>query len=107
MTEVVHADIFFFITAIVVLVVGVGAAIIACYVILILRDVRAMVRKVRKASDEIEEDFEALRATIKNEGMRVRSIVELLLGFLLRRASKPRAKKKDKAVEVEIEADID
>ncbi len=95
MTEVVHADIFFFITSIAVIVVGAGALIALYYAIVILRDVRAVVEKIRQASEEIEEDFESLRANIKNEGAKIKTIAELILAFIRRKFPKVRGKKKD------------
>ncbi len=93
MTELVHADIFFFITAIVVVVVGIGMGVALFYIVLILRDVRAVTRKIRVASDELGRDFEELRATVKDEGARVRTIVELVLRFIMRHVSRGRDKK--------------
>ena len=95
MTEVVHADIFFFITAIAVIVVGVASLIALYYAIVILRDAREIVKKIRQASDEIEEDFEDLRENIRNEGVKVRAIVELVLAFIRRKLPKPRPKKRE------------
>ena len=57
MTEVVHADIFFFITSIATVLVTGGMLVALYFVIGILRDVRAVASKVRKASDELERDF--------------------------------------------------
>ena len=94
MTEIVHADIFFFITATAVIIIGLGMLIALYYVVLILRDVRAVAQKVRKASDELEQDFEIVRTEIKNGGLRVRTIFELVLGFIARQIPKARTKKK-------------
>ena len=95
MSEIVHADIFFFITAIAVIVVGIGMAVTFFYIIFILRDVRAVVKKVRKASDELEKDFEDLRVNIKNEGVRVKTVFELVLAFIARQIPKKRGKKSE------------
>lgn len=93
MSEIVHADIFFFITAIAVVVISVGAAIALYYAIVILRDVKAVAKKVRKASDELEKDFEDLRVNIKDEGVRVKSVFDLALRFIARHIPKARAKR--------------
>jgi len=65
------------------------------YIIFILRDVRAVVKKVRKASDELEKDFEDLRVNIKNEGVRVKTVFELVLAFIARQIPKKRGKKSE------------
>jgi cell division protein FtsL len=96
MTEVVHADIFFFITAIAVVLVTILFSIALVFAIFILRDIRAVTMKVRKASDELEQDFESLRLQMKNEGVRVKTIFELALGFLKRQIPRARSKKKAK-----------
>lgn len=93
MNEIVQADIFFFITAIAVVVVGVGMSIALCYIIFILRDVRAVAKKVRKASDELEKDFEDLRVNIKEEGVRVKTVFDLALRFIARHIPKSRTKR--------------
>jgi hypothetical protein len=96
MTEIIHADIFFFITAIAVVVVSIGLLIALYYVIDILRDVRVVMKKVRKASDELEQDFEDLRANIKKEGVVVRTIFELAVRFITRQIPGLRMKKEKK-----------
>lgn len=98
MTEVVHADIFFLITAVAVIVVGVGAAILLYYAILIARDVQAITSKVRKASDELEQDFEELRARVRSEAARAETTFGMLLGLAtqyLPTVIRARKKKKD------------
>ena len=100
MTEIVHADIFFFITSLAVIIIGVGLTVVIYYSILILRDVRAILQKVRKTSDELAEDFEEVRAEIKKTGMRVRTIFELALTFLTLRIPKVRPKQKVKTKDI-------
>lgn len=94
-----HADVFFFITAIAVIVLSVGAAVVLYYVIGIVRDVRAITEKVRTASDGLERDFEDLRATLKKQGVRTRTVIELLLSFLMRKIPKARIKSVKKETE--------
>jgi hypothetical protein len=84
MTEVVHADIFFFITSIAIVLVTSGLLIVLYFFIGILRDVRAIAAKVRKASDELERDFEHIRNEVKSEGMRMKTVFDVFLGFLQR-----------------------
>jgi hypothetical protein len=103
METLIHADIFFFITAIAVAVVGLGMAIALYFIIMILRDVHAVVQKIRKASDELEQDFEDFRATVKHEGVRIKTIVELVRGFIMRQVPKSRVKKKAEDVTPEKE----
>ena len=51
MSELVHADIFFFITAVAVVLLSTIFAVALVYIIVILRDVRAIVARMRRASE--------------------------------------------------------
>src|SRR5581483_622493 len=95
MNDLIHADVFFFITSIAVIVLGLGMAVAMFYVVAILRDLREIVGKVRRASDHIEQDFEELRSQIKAEGARVRTIVDLVVGMVSRKMPLRRKKKAD------------
>ncbi len=99
MDELIHADIFFFITAIAVVIISIGMAVVLYFIINILRDVRVVAKKVRKASDELEQDFEVLRSSVKEEGVRVKTIVELVLAFIARQIPKSRVRKKEAGAE--------
>ena len=68
MQELIHADIFFFVTTIVVGVLGIFLIIAGVYGVLILNDLKYISKKLKKGSDEIMEDFEALRSEIKEKG---------------------------------------
>lgn len=88
MSEVVHADIFFFITSMVVVLLGAVLVVALVYVVFIVRDVRAIVARVRRASESLEGDLDALRSQVKQEGYKARAMVDLLLGFVGRKISK-------------------
>jgi len=102
MQELVHADIFFFITSFAVLVFTLGMGILFYYLIQIARDVRALITKVKKAGDEIEQDFEALRANLREEGTKGKLLVDLVLTFIstkLKKFTFSRVKKKQSSSE--------
>lgn len=82
MSDLIHADIFFFITSISVVVLSLFVAAALYYVVKILRDLQAVSAKIRKASDELEEDFEHLRSAMKGEGLKVKTIFDLFLEFI-------------------------
>ena len=94
MTEVVHADIFFVITAVAVVLISLALLVVLYFVIHILPDIRAVTAKVRKASDELERDFERLRSEVKNEGLKVKTVFDIVLGFVHRQVERPRARRK-------------
>ena len=94
MNDIVHADIFFFISAIGAIVITIGAAITFYYIIGIVRDVRAVTKKVRTASDELERDFYELRSAVKDRGARVKSAFEFFVDFLAQQVPGARRKRK-------------
>ena len=93
MADVMHADIFFFITSIATVVLTILLAIALYYAIRILHDVREVTEKIRKASNDLERDLDHLRNTVKGEGMRVKMIVEMVLSFITRQIPKGRKRK--------------
>lgn len=94
MSDVLQANIFFFITAVSVVVVSGFVVVLLYYCVGIARDVRAVAAKVRKASDELEQDFEVLRMQVKTEGVKLRGIIDLLIGFLTYRFKAKQSRKK-------------
>jgi len=89
-----QADIFFFVTTVSVVLITAVVLWGGYYLVGILRDVRAICARVRKASETVEQDFESLRAQVKTEGMKLRGIVDVLIGFLTYRFGAPRKRKK-------------
>lgn len=102
MSELVHADIFFFITAVAVMLLTTILAVALVYGVLIVRDVRVIISRIRRASESLESDLNALRNEVKYEGLKARALVDLVLGFVSRKvvkAVKPKraAKVKDES----------
>ena len=89
MSDILHANIFFFITSVAVVALAIMWVIILWYVIAILREVKVIVARVRKASEDIEHDFQALRASVKASGERVRSFGGIFTNFFLRMLERP------------------
>lgn len=95
MSEAIHADIFFFITSIVTILIGGAVLVVLYYVIRIVRDLREIVGKLNRASHELERDFEEFRSAVKSEGTKVRTVADMALSFIIERmrAYKPRVRK--------------
>ncbi len=85
MAELMHADIFFFITSLAVIVISLLLSVFLYYAIHIARDIRAVTVKIRHASGELEQDFESVRASVKREGVRIKSFFTFLADTVLRR----------------------
>lgn len=70
MNTLVHADIFFFATTIVLIVVGIGLVIAIIYLIKILKDVSYISKKIKSETDAVVGDIALLREHVKNDGVR-------------------------------------
>jgi predicted PurR-regulated permease PerM len=101
MNDILHANIFFFISSVATVLIALLILIILFYIARIMRDVSDVVRKINKASADIEKDFQDLRHEVKNEGVKVRSIVDVALGFALSRIEKRTVRKPKAAPPIE------
>ncbi|HVV14909.1 MAG TPA: hypothetical protein VHD55_00685 [Candidatus Paceibacterota bacterium] len=103
MNELVHADIFFFITSVAVIALSAAMLVLLLYLIPAARDLRSITAKVRKAGDEMEKDFEDLRANLRAEGSKGKMLVDIVLGWaghVLKAPAARRAKKQPPSSEV-------
>lgn len=82
MSEVLHANIFFFIASLATILIAAGVCVALYYIIQILRHVRDIMEKLNHASREVERDFADFRNVLRAEGNKVRGIVDVVLGFL-------------------------
>ena len=99
MSEILHADIFFFITAIAVVCVSVGALVVLYYFARILRDISILTHKLRSASDQIEKDVASLRTGILHEGTHLRKIIGSAIGLAIASMYNKHVKKKKRKAE--------
>lgn len=65
MNTLIHADIFFFVTTIAVILIALVLIVIFIYIAVILADIREISRLVRKESGEIAEDLKGMHAEIR------------------------------------------
>lgn len=93
----IHADIFFFVSTIALVVICIGIAVALFYVIKILRNVREVTDRVKAESAEIVADVKRFRAALKEEGIKWRHVVSLVRSFFSRDAERraKRAKQSD------------
>ncbi len=78
METLIHADIFFFISTIALIIISIGLVIAVIYVIKILHNIFHVSEKVKEGSDEILSDIQNLRADVKTQGFRV----QYVMGFI-------------------------
>lgn len=78
MDSLIQADIFFFVTTIAVVVVGIAALIALVYLILFLRDVHEFFHIVRKEAAVIIDDIEAFRENIEGKANKISKLLGVL-----------------------------
>jgi hypothetical protein len=81
MQTLIHADVFFFITTIAVVVLAAAFLVASIYLIVILRDIRELSRIIRKEGEEIAEDVNRLRQEMRQEIRAGSSSAVALFGF--------------------------
>lgn len=91
MTEVLHANIFFFITSVAVVLFTLLLCVLLYHVIKIVRSVRRIVERVEHGSEVIAEDMAHLRTYVA-EG----SLISSILGIFMKTRTRTTKKKKSK-----------
>ena len=87
-----HADIFFLITTIALVIVSTGVIIALVYVIHILKAVKDITDRIREEGVEIIADLKALRKNLRDEGFKWKHVFSLARNFFVRKGSKLKAK---------------
>lgn len=71
------ADIFFFITAIAVVILSAAFAVVLVYIIRILKRVDEISERVKKESDAVMDEVASFRQNLKEEGLNFNRIISL------------------------------
>lgn len=79
MNDLIHADIFFFISSISVVVITIVLCVLGFYVFSIVRDAKYISKKLRDATDELEENFDNLKKQVSEEGRKAKYLIEFFL----------------------------
>lgn len=95
----IHADIFFFISTIALALISVGIIIVLVYAIKIIRNVSDISDKVKAESAELVADLRKLRASLRDEGVKWKHVVDLVRTFFMRNAEKAARKERKARVE--------
>ena len=88
-----RSDIFFIITSVVVVILGILFAVALVYLIRILSDVKKLSKAVRKEGENIVEDIEGLRENIKKNTIKLSDI--LSFGFFRKKSGRKNTITKD------------
>ncbi|HEU5114674.1 MAG TPA: hypothetical protein VFT82_02825 [Candidatus Paceibacterota bacterium] len=95
----IHADIFFFISTIALVLITAGIVTASVYVIAILRNVRDMTDKGKEEWSEIVSDSKKLRFALRDEGVKWKHVVDLARNFFVRDSVKRKPKAKTESSE--------
>ncbi|HEY1037085.1 MAG TPA: hypothetical protein VGE62_00720 [Candidatus Paceibacterota bacterium] len=79
----IHADIFFFITSIVTVVLGLVLVVVLYYAAKAAKSVSIIADRIEKESEKVAEDIDDLRERIKEEGAKVSGFTKWVGSFLL------------------------
>ncbi|MCL5435949.1 MAG: hypothetical protein M1275_02615 [Patescibacteria group bacterium] len=90
MDSFIHADIFFFITSIAVVLVTALLVIALVYLVRILRDAKSVTGKVKEETELISEDINELRTKTKKEGVKFKNFLDFFSGFSGHKSSRRR-----------------
>jgi hypothetical protein len=71
MDTLIHADIFFFVTTVVVILVGIALTVALIYLAKVLSDIKEITKQVKEETILFREDIKGLRSDVKQEGFRV------------------------------------
>lgn len=72
MTDFLKQDIFFFVTTVVTIVVGILLAILMVYIIKIARDIKYITSRAKEEADLISEDLSELRQNVREKGAKMK-----------------------------------
>ncbi|PIR87150.1 MAG: hypothetical protein COU11_01900 [Candidatus Harrisonbacteria bacterium CG10_big_fil_rev_8_21_14_0_10_49_15] len=92
MNEILQANIFFFITAVSVVLLTIVLVILLWYVLGIAKNVRKISRRVQEEVDMVADDLDAARANIKDEGKKILSVWKVLANFFSKPEEQPKRK---------------
>lgn len=93
MDTLIHADIFFFVTTIAVIVVGAAFTILIVYLIGVLRNVNKISREFQEEAVLLRQDLSDLRAEVRRRGVQAAGMADWM-GRFFGMAKKTRSKKK-------------
>lgn len=69
MDSIIHADVFFFIATLGLLVFIVATIVVTCYIVTILHDARNIIRKVQRSTDTVTDTIENIASDVRDDGV--------------------------------------
>lgn len=87
MDTLIHADIFFFVTTIAVIIVTALLAITLIYLIRVLRQIAEIGKEIKAETVLVREDIRDLRGTVRREGFKLQAFGEFFKKLFMKRKS--------------------
>ncbi len=87
MSTLIHADIFFFVTTIIVVLVGIALTIALIYLAKVFSDIREITKQVKEETILFRGDIAGLRADVKREGFRLERLMTFFKTLIKRSRS--------------------
>ena len=88
MDTLIKADIFFFLTSVVVVILAILVAVALFYIVRILRDIKILSTKVREEGDKIVDDVDELRIGLKKNSLKITGVFLAFVNFLKKKSRK-------------------
>jgi hypothetical protein len=88
MDTLIHADVFFFVTTIAVVIVATVLTIVLLYLVKILRNVKRITEQVHEETVLFREDLHDLRGQVRREGFKLKQLMEFLNRLKKRKTSR-------------------
>lgn len=80
------SDIFFFITSIAVIGLGIAGLVIMFQVYKLLQEIRQIARTTRQGAEWLLEDFDEMREAVREKGLRLRFFLDFFRGIFERKS---------------------
>lgn len=81
----IHADIFFFISTIALVLISAAIIVASVYAIRILKNIKEVTDKINAESTELVADLKKLRANLRDEGVKWKHVADLARNFFVRK----------------------
>lgn len=85
MDTLIHADIFFFVTTIAVVIVGAVLAVALIYFVKILSDIKKITKQVHEETILFREDLHDLRTEVHHDGFKMQHFIDFMTRLVRRR----------------------
>lgn len=94
MDTLIHADIFFFVTTIAVVVVAIALTIALIYLIRVLKQIEAIGKDIKEEATLFRGDIKGLRENVRRDGFKLQHFFDFVTGFIKRKSTRRTSRSK-------------